>query len=87
MAKRLPEEKGCFLQAESELAAINMVMGAYAAGKRAMTCTSGCGFSLMQETISYMAADFCPAVIVNVMNATKLLVEINTLFLVSQESL
>ena len=58
---------GKFLHAESEISAINMVMGAYAAGKRAMTCTSGCGFSLMQETISYMAADFCPAVIVNVM--------------------
>ncbi len=63
----LPKYGGKFLSAESEISAINMVMGAYAAGKRAMTCTSGCGFSLMQETISYLAADFCPVVIVNVM--------------------
>lgn len=66
LEKELEKVGGKFLYAESERAAINMVMGAYISGKRAMTCTSGCGFSLMQEGISYIAADFCPAVIVNV---------------------
>ena len=56
-----------FVHASSEVSAINMLMGASIAGARALTVTSGCGFSLMQETISYMAADFVPAVILNVM--------------------
>lgn len=56
-----------FVHASSEISAINMIMGASIAGARALTVTSGCGFSLMQETISYMAADFVPAVILNVM--------------------
>ena len=56
-----------FIYATSEISAINMVMGASIAGARALTVTSGCGFSLMQETISYMAADFVPCVILNVM--------------------
>ena len=56
-----------FIYATSEISAINMVMGASIAGARALTVTSGCGFSLMQETISYMAADFIPCVILNVM--------------------
>ena len=55
MAKRLPQEKGCFLQAESELAAINMVMGASAAGARAMTSSSSPGISLKQEGLSYLS--------------------------------
>ena len=57
---------GVFINAESEMSAINIVFGAYISGKRAMTATSSCGFSLMQGAISYMAADFTPAVIVNV---------------------
>ena len=67
MAKRLREVGGVFLQAESELAAINMVYGASAAGARAMTSSSGPGISLMQEGISYLAGAELPAVIVNVM--------------------
>ncbi|MCD6521959.1 3-methyl-2-oxobutanoate dehydrogenase subunit VorB [Candidatus Calescamantes bacterium] len=67
MAKRLPEVGGVFIQAESELAAINMVLGASAAGARAMTTSSSPGISLMQEAISYMAGMELPAVIVNIM--------------------
>ena len=67
MAKRLPQEKGCFLQAESELAAINMVMGASAAGARAMTSSSSPGISLKQEGLSYLSGAQLPAVIVNMM--------------------
>ena len=67
MAKRLPQEKGCFLQAESELAAINMVMGASAAGARAMTSSSSPGISLKQEGLSYLSGAQLPAVVVNMM--------------------
>lgn len=56
-----------FVHASSEVSAVNMIMGASIAGARALTVTSGCGFSLMQEAISYMAADFVPSVILNVM--------------------
>ena len=56
-----------FVHASSEISAANMIMGASIAGARALTVTSGCGFSLMQEAISYMAADFVPCVILNVM--------------------
>ncbi len=56
-----------FIQAESELAAINMVYGAAAAGARAMTSSSSPGISLMQEGISYIAGSRLPAVIVNIM--------------------
>lgn len=66
MARRMPEVGGTFVQAESELAAINMVYGAAAVGERAMTSSSSPGISLMQEAISYMAAAELPAVIVNV---------------------
>ena len=55
-----------FVHASSEISAINMVMGASVAGARALTVTSGCGFSLMQEGLSYMAADFVPCVVLNV---------------------
>ncbi len=65
MAKRMPEAGGIFIQSESEIAAINMVLGAAAAGARAMTSSSGPGISLKQEGISYLAADELPAVIVN----------------------
>ena len=67
MSKRMRDVKGVFLQAESELAAINMVYGAASAGARAMTSSSGPGISLKQEGISYLAGAELPGVIVNVM--------------------
>ncbi len=67
MARRMPEEGGVFIQAESELAAVNMVLGASMTGVRAMTSSSSPGISLKQEAFSYMAANELPAVIVNVM--------------------
>ncbi len=66
MSWRMQEVGGVFIQSESELAAINMVMGASIAGFRAMTASSSPGISLMQEGISYMAGMELPAVIVNV---------------------
>jgi 2-oxoglutarate ferredoxin oxidoreductase subunit alpha len=66
MAKMMPTVKGCFLQAESEVAAINMVYGAGGAGKRVMTSSSSPGISLKQEGISYCAGAEIPCVIVNV---------------------
>jgi len=62
----LPQTGGTFLQAESEVAAINMVYGAAAAGARVMTASSGPGLSLMQEGISYLAGSELPCVIVDV---------------------
>jgi len=67
MSRRMPEEGRVFLQSESELAAINMVFGASATGKRVMTSSSSPGISLMQEGISYLAGAELPAVVVNVM--------------------
>ena len=67
MSRRMPEEGGIFIQAESELAAINMVFGASLAGARAMTSSSSPGISLKQEGISYLAGNELPAVIVNMM--------------------
>src|SRR5512133_2530552 len=67
MAHRMPEEGRVFIQSESELAAINMVFGASATGKRAMTSSSSPGVSLMQEGMSYLAGAELPAVVVNVM--------------------
>jgi 2-oxoglutarate ferredoxin oxidoreductase subunit alpha len=67
MSKRMPEENRVFLQCESELAAINMVFGASATSKRAMTSSSSPGISLMQEGMSYLAGAELPAVVVNVM--------------------
>jgi len=66
MADQLPLRGGVFVQAESELAAINMVYGASAAGARAMTSSSSPGISLKQEGISYIAGSELPAVIINV---------------------
>ena len=66
-AKRMPEENGVFIQAETEVAAFNMIAGATATGNRAMTATSGPGFSLGVEAMSFMAAAGLPAVIVDVM--------------------
>ncbi len=65
MARHLPDVGGTYLQAESEVAAINMVFGAAAAGARAMTSSSGPGISLMQEGISYMAGAEVPGVIID----------------------
>jgi 2-oxoisovalerate ferredoxin oxidoreductase alpha subunit len=62
----LPQVGGVFLQAESEVAAINMVYGAAAAGVRVMTASSGPGLSLMQEGMSYLAGSELPCVIVDV---------------------
>jgi 2-oxoglutarate ferredoxin oxidoreductase subunit alpha len=67
MAARMPELGRGFVQAESELGAINMVYGAAATGARAMTTTSSPGFSLMQEGISYIACSELPCVVVNIM--------------------
>ncbi len=67
MAARLPQVGGTFLQAESELAAINMVFGASSAGARAMTSSSSPGISLKMEGISYMSGAELPAVVVNMM--------------------
>ena len=66
-SRRMPEVGGTFIQAESELAAINMVFGASLTGMRAMTTSSSPGISLKQEGISYLAGCQLPAVIVNIM--------------------
>ena len=67
LARHLPEVGGIFLQAESELAAVNMVYGAAGAGGRVLTSSSGPGISLKQEGISFLASAELPCVIVNVM--------------------
>lgn len=64
-----PEENITFIQAETEVAAFNMVAGAAATGHRAMTATSGPGFSLGQEAMSYMSAADLPAVVIEIMRA------------------
>jgi len=66
MSARMAEEGRVFLQSESELAAISMVMGAAATGKRVMTSSSSPGVSLMQEGISYMCGCELPAVLANI---------------------
>ncbi len=66
MAKYMEKSGGVFLQAESEVAAINMVYGASASGQRAMTSSSSPGISLKAEGISYLAGSDLPAVIINV---------------------
>ena len=66
MSRRLPEVGGVFLQAESEIAAINMVYGAAGAGARAMTSSSSPGIALKQEGISYIAGAQLPCVVVNI---------------------
>lgn len=65
MAARLPKVGGCFLQAESEVAAINMVYGASASGARCMTSSSSPGISLKQEGMTYLAGAELPCVVVN----------------------
>ncbi len=66
MAKRMPKIGGTFLQAESEIAAINMVYGVSAAGKRVMTSSSSPGVALKSEGLSYLAGADLPALVVNV---------------------
>jgi 2-oxoglutarate ferredoxin oxidoreductase subunit alpha len=67
MSWRMPELGRVFLQAESEVASINMVYGAASGGARAMTSSSSPGISLMQEGLSYIAASQIPAVLIDVM--------------------
>lgn len=67
MAKRMPEEGRAFIQAESELGAINMALGAAATGARVLVSSSSPGISLMAEAMSYMAGSETPIVLVNVM--------------------
>jgi 2-oxoglutarate ferredoxin oxidoreductase subunit alpha len=69
LSKRMPKVGGVFLQAESEVSAINMVYGAAASGVRVMTSSSSPGVSLKQEGISYLASSELPSVICNVMRA------------------
>lgn len=69
MSHRLPQVGGTFVQAESEVAASNMLYGAAGAGERVFTSSSSPGISLMQEAISYMAGSELPVVIVNIMRA------------------
>jgi 2-oxoglutarate/2-oxoacid ferredoxin oxidoreductase subunit alpha len=69
MSRELPKLGGTFVQAESEVAAINMVYGAAGAGARVLTSSSSPGISLMQEGISYIAGAELPCVIVNIMRA------------------
>jgi 2-oxoglutarate/2-oxoacid ferredoxin oxidoreductase subunit alpha len=66
-AARMPKVGGTFIQAESEVAAINMVFGAAAAGARAMTSSSSPGVSLKMEGVSYLSGAELPAVVVNMM--------------------
>ena len=65
-AALFPQAGGTFLQAESEVAAINMVFGAASAGERTMTASSGPGLSLMQEGLSYLAGAELPCVVVDI---------------------
>ena len=67
MAKRMPEEGRAFVQAESELGAINMALGAAATGARVLVSSSSPGISLMAEAMSYMAGSEVPVVLINVM--------------------
>src|SRR5215470_19254243 len=65
----MPQAGGVFLQAESEVAAINMLYGAASAGVRSMTASSGPGMSLMQEGFSYLAGSELPCVVADIMRA------------------
>lgn len=69
MSKKMPELGLAYVSAESEIAAINMVLGACSTGVKAMTSSSSCAVALMQETLSYVASDELPVVLVSVMRA------------------
>lgn len=69
LSKTMPELGRAYVCAESEVAAINMVLGACSTGAKAMTSSSSCAVALMQESLSYIASDELPAVLVSVMRA------------------
>ncbi len=69
LARRMPEAGGAFLQAESEIGAVNMIFGAASTGARVFTTSSSPGISLMQEGISYITAAQLPAVFVNIVRS------------------
>ncbi|MDD3436415.1 MAG: 3-methyl-2-oxobutanoate dehydrogenase subunit VorB [Candidatus Gastranaerophilales bacterium] len=69
MSKKMPKLKRAYISAESEIGAINMVLGACSTGKKAMTSSSSMAIALMQEALCYIAADELPAVLVSVMRA------------------
>lgn len=69
MSKKMQELKKAYVSAESEIAAINMVLGACSTGKKAMTSSSSMAIALMQEALCYIAADEIPAVLISVMRA------------------
>lgn len=69
MSKKMQELERAYVSAESEVAAINMVLGACATGSKAMTSSSSCAVALMQETLSYVASDELPVVLISVMRA------------------
>lgn len=69
MSKKMQELERAYVSAESEVAAINMVLGACATGAKAMTSSSSCAVALMQEALSYIASDELPVVLVSVMRA------------------
>src|SRR5574344_967399 len=69
MSKKMTELGRAYVSAESEVAAINMVLGACSTGAKAMTSSSSCAVALMQEAISYAAGDEMPVVLVSVMRA------------------
>jgi 2-oxoglutarate ferredoxin oxidoreductase subunit alpha len=71
LSARMPEVGGTFIQGESEVASINMVLGASVSGARTMTSSSSPGISLKQEGISYMAGMELPAVIINMMRGGR----------------
>ena len=78
MSRRLPKiPGGAYIQAETEVAAINMVYGAVSTGRRALTTSSSPGVSLMMEGISYLAGAELPAVVVNIMRGGPGLGNIN----------
>jgi len=69
MSKEMQKLERAYVSAESEIAAINMVLGACSTGAKAMTSSSSCAVALMQETLSYVASDELPVVLVSVMRA------------------
>lgn len=78
MSALLPKAGGQFVQAESEVASVNMLIGAAAAGARSMTTSSSPGLSLMQEGLSYLAASHLPTVVVNMNRGGPGLGDINS---------
>lgn len=69
LSKKMPENGKAFVNAESELSAINMVLGAVSTGSKAMTSSSSCAVALMQETMAYACSDEVPLVLISVMRA------------------